>query len=64
VSVEKVTVIASGVVAEWYKGEILAVLCWITVLGSLQIMMGQHPSRVRQAHGIPERLNFTRCRPS
>jgi hypothetical protein len=26
----------------WYKGEILAMLCWITILGGVLIMMGQH----------------------
>jgi len=31
------------VVAEaWYKEEILAMLCWITTLGGVLIMMGQH----------------------
>jgi transposase len=31
------------VVAEaWYKEEILATLCWITILGGVLIMMGQH----------------------
>jgi hypothetical protein len=31
------------VVAEaWYKEEILAMLGWITILGGLLIMMGQH----------------------
>jgi len=31
------------VVAEaWYKEEILAMLCWITILGGVLIMMGQH----------------------
>ena len=26
----------------WYKEEILAMLCWITILGGVLIMMGQH----------------------
>jgi len=25
----------------WYKEEILAMLCWITILGGVLIMMGQ-----------------------
>jgi hypothetical protein len=35
--------LARGDVAEaWYKEEILAMFCWITILGGLLIMMGQH----------------------
>jgi hypothetical protein len=26
----------------WYKEEILAMLCWIAILGGVRIMMGQH----------------------
>jgi hypothetical protein len=26
----------------WYKEEILAMFCWITILGGVLIMMGQH----------------------
>ena len=26
----------------WYKERFLAMLCWITILGGLLIMMGQH----------------------
>ena len=26
----------------WYKEEIVAMLCWITILGGVLIMMGQH----------------------
>jgi hypothetical protein len=28
--------------AAWYKEEILAMLCWIAILGGVLIMMGQH----------------------
>jgi hypothetical protein len=43
VGVEKVTVISMwrGDRA-WYKEEILAMFCWITIPGGAQIMMGQH----------------------
>jgi transposase len=35
--------LARGAVAEaWYKEEILAMLCWITILGGMLLMMGQH----------------------
>ena len=40
--VEKVTVISSGEVKAWYKEEILSMFCWITILGGVLIMMGQH----------------------
>jgi transposase len=47
VAVEKVTVISTlngnkSVVKEGKKEEFLAMLCWITILGGVLIMMGQH----------------------
>ncbi len=55
--VEKAPGLASGVVAEaWYKEEILAMPSWITALGGVLIMKGQH------SKGRPDcfRLSSTR----